>query len=152
MTSPASAPLAHPRCPQPSRDLQRRARHTDAPWCTHCQEMAAAWEELGERYKDHEDIVIAEMDATANELENITISGYPTLHYFPAGPGRKVGRDGCGASLALPAPGEGQAQTSPCVLLLSPGSRWLNIGAPETWRPSPSSWKMEGSCRRSHPR
>ncbi|OXB74504.1 UNVERIFIED_CONTAM: hypothetical protein H355_001886 [Colinus virginianus] len=61
-----------------------------APWCTHCQEMAAAWEELGERYKDHEDIVIAEMDATANELENITISGYPTMHYFPAGPGRKM--------------------------------------------------------------
>ncbi|NXE20665.1 PDIA2 isomerase, partial [Ardeotis kori] len=61
-----------------------------APWCSHCQAMAAAWEELGERYKDHEDIVIAEMDATANELENITINGFPTLHYFPAGPGRKM--------------------------------------------------------------
>ncbi|NWH79274.1 PDIA2 isomerase, partial [Piaya cayana] len=61
-----------------------------APWCSHCQEMAAAWEELGERYKDHEDIIIAELDATANELENITIHGFPTLHYFPAGPGRKM--------------------------------------------------------------
>ncbi|NXL47008.1 PDIA2 isomerase, partial [Podilymbus podiceps] len=61
-----------------------------APWCSHCQAMAAAWEELGERYKDHEDIVIAELDATANELENITIKGFPTLHYFPAGPGRKM--------------------------------------------------------------
>ncbi|XP_059682474.1 protein disulfide-isomerase A2 isoform X2 [Gavia stellata] len=61
-----------------------------APWCSHCQEMAAAWEELGERYKDHEDIVIAKLDATANELENITIHGFPTLHYFPAGPGRKM--------------------------------------------------------------
>ncbi|NXF10119.1 PDIA2 isomerase, partial [Smithornis capensis] len=61
-----------------------------APWCSHCQAMAAAWEELAERYKDHEDIVIAEMDATANELENITIHGFPTLHYFPAGPGRKM--------------------------------------------------------------
>ncbi|XP_051488314.1 protein disulfide-isomerase A2 [Apus apus] len=61
-----------------------------APWCSHCQAMAAAWEELGERYKDHEDIVIAEMDSTANELENITIHGFPTLHYFPAGPGRKM--------------------------------------------------------------
>uniref|UniRef100_A0A8B9TXR6 protein disulfide-isomerase n=1 Tax=Anas platyrhynchos TaxID=8839 RepID=A0A8B9TXR6_ANAPL len=66
-----------------------------APWCSHCKEMAAAWEELGERYKDHEDIVIAEMDATANELENLTIRGYPTLHYFPAGPGRKVGYKAC---------------------------------------------------------
>ncbi|NXE90799.1 PDIA2 isomerase, partial [Menura novaehollandiae] len=61
-----------------------------APWCPHCQAMAAAWEELAERYKDREDIVIAEMDATANELENITIHGFPTLHYFPAGPGRKM--------------------------------------------------------------
>ncbi|NXU91086.1 PDIA2 isomerase, partial [Xiphorhynchus elegans] len=61
-----------------------------APWCSHCQAMAPAWEELAERYKDHEDIVIAEMDATANELENITIHGFPTLHYFPAGPGRKM--------------------------------------------------------------
>ncbi|NXS39555.1 PDIA2 isomerase, partial [Balaeniceps rex] len=61
-----------------------------APWCSHCQAMAAAWEELGERYKDHEDIVIAELDATANDLENITINGFPTLHYFPAGPGRKM--------------------------------------------------------------
>ncbi|XP_071617406.1 protein disulfide-isomerase A2 isoform X2 [Heliangelus exortis] len=61
-----------------------------APWCSHCQAMAAAWEELGERYRDHGDIIIAEMDSTANELENITISGFPTLHYFPAGPGRKV--------------------------------------------------------------
>ncbi|KAM8798351.1 protein disulfide-isomerase A2 [Eudromia elegans] len=61
-----------------------------APWCSHCKEMAAAWEELAERYKDHEDIVIAELDATANEMENLTIHGYPTLHYFPAGPGRKM--------------------------------------------------------------
>ncbi|NXC70391.1 PDIA2 isomerase, partial [Anhinga anhinga] len=61
-----------------------------APWCSHCQAMAAAWEELGERYKDHEDIVIAKLDATANELEDIIINGFPTLHYFPAGPGRKM--------------------------------------------------------------
>lgn len=62
----------------------------DAPWCTHCKEMAPAWEELAEKYKDHEDIVIAELDATANELEAFTVHGFPTLKYFPAGPGRKV--------------------------------------------------------------
>lgn len=77
--------------PALSRIPRQCAHPADAPWCPHCQAMAAAWEELAERYKDREDIVIAEMDSTANELENITIHGFPTLHYFPAGPGRKVG-------------------------------------------------------------
>ncbi|XP_017366346.1 protein disulfide-isomerase A2 isoform X1 [Cebus imitator] len=61
-----------------------------APWCTHCKEMAPAWEALAEKYKDHEDIIIAELDATANELDAFTVHGFPTLKYFPAGPGRKV--------------------------------------------------------------
>lgn len=62
----------------------------DAPWCSHCKEMAPAWEALAEKYKDREDIVIAELDATSNELEGLTVHGFPTLMYFPAGPGRKV--------------------------------------------------------------
>ncbi|XP_028905095.1 protein disulfide-isomerase A2 [Ornithorhynchus anatinus] len=61
-----------------------------APWCTHCREMAPAWEELADKYREQEDILIAELDSTANELEDFTISGFPTLKYFPAGPGRKV--------------------------------------------------------------
>ncbi|XP_040829598.1 protein disulfide-isomerase A2 [Ochotona curzoniae] len=61
-----------------------------APWCSHCKEMAPAWEALAEKYKDREDIVIAELDATSNELEGLTVHGFPTLMYFPAGPGRKM--------------------------------------------------------------
>ncbi|XP_072458015.1 protein disulfide-isomerase A2 [Notamacropus eugenii] len=61
-----------------------------APWCTHCKEMAQTWVDLAEKYKDHEDIIIAELDSTANELEAFTIRGFPTLKYFPAGPDRKV--------------------------------------------------------------
>lgn len=61
-----------------------------APWCTHCKEMAPTWEALAEKYRDHEDIIIAELDATANELEAFPVHGFPTLKYFPAGQGRKV--------------------------------------------------------------
>lgn len=55
--------------------------------------MAPAWEALAEKYRDHEDIIIAKLDATANELEAFPVHGFPTLKYFPAGQGQKVRQD-----------------------------------------------------------
>ncbi|XP_053551046.1 protein disulfide-isomerase A2 [Bombina bombina] len=61
-----------------------------APWCTHCQELAPIWEELGEKYKDHENVIIAKIDATANEIDGLRVRGFPNLRLFPAGTERKM--------------------------------------------------------------
>lgn len=61
----------------------------DAPWCGHCKELAPIWDKLGEKYAESDDIIIAKMDATTNEVESLAIQGFPTLKYFPAG-GKEV--------------------------------------------------------------
>ena len=44
--------------------------------------MAPIWEELGEKYKDKTDLVIAKIDSTQNEIEDVDIDGFPTLKMF----------------------------------------------------------------------
>jgi len=56
-----------------------------APWCGHCKTLAPIYAALATKLKDNNDVVIAKMDATANEVESVSVQGFPTIKFYPKG-------------------------------------------------------------------
>jgi len=57
-----------------------------APWCGHCKKLEPVYRDLAKQFKDVKQLVIAKMDATANDSpEPYTSSGFPTIYFAPAG-------------------------------------------------------------------
>jgi protein disulfide-isomerase-like protein len=58
-----------------------------APWCGHCKQLAPVYENLARKTADSPSLVVAKMDATANDIPNSSfdVSGFPTIYFKPAG-------------------------------------------------------------------
>jgi protein disulfide-isomerase A1 len=65
-----------------------------APWCGHCKQLVPIYEQLGEKYKDRNDVVVAKMDATANELEHTKINSFPTIKLYKKGDNQVIEYNG----------------------------------------------------------
>ncbi|KDP32815.1 hypothetical protein JCGZ_12107 [Jatropha curcas] len=66
-----------------------------APWCGHCKKLAPILDEVAVSYQNDPDVVIAKLDATANDIPSDTfdVKGYPTV-YFRSSSGNLVQYDG----------------------------------------------------------
>ncbi|XP_068595116.1 protein disulfide-isomerase A3 [Brachionichthys hirsutus] len=57
-----------------------------APWCGHCKSLEPKYNELGEKLANDPNVVLAKMDATANDVPAAyQVSGFPTIYFSPAG-------------------------------------------------------------------
>ncbi|CAB4062342.1 PDIA1 [Lepeophtheirus salmonis] len=53
-----------------------------APWCGHCKKLAPIWDEVGESLADKDNVVVAKIDATLNEMSHTQIQSYPTIRLY----------------------------------------------------------------------
>lgn len=56
-----------------------------APWCGHCKSLAPIYEDLAKQHAGNDKLVIAKIDATANEIPGVAVSGFPTIKFFVPG-------------------------------------------------------------------
>eukprot|EP00095_Tigriopus_kingsejongensis_P002545 maker-scaffold344_size201325-snap-gene-1.23 protein:Tk02545 transcript:maker-scaffold344_size201325-snap-gene-1.23-mRNA-1 annotation:"Calsequestrin-1 precursor " len=65
-----------------------------APWCGHCKQLVPIWEEVAEFLSKKDDMVVAKMDSTTNELSHTKVRSFPTIKLFKKGDNEAVEYNG----------------------------------------------------------
>jgi len=55
-----------------------------APWCGHCKSLTPIYDALAKKLSYNDNLVIAKIDGTANEIEGVSVQGFPTIKLWPA--------------------------------------------------------------------
>ncbi|XP_062572730.1 protein disulfide-isomerase A4-like, partial [Saccostrea cucullata] len=56
-----------------------------APWCGHCKQLEPIYRDLATKVKKEKNLVIAKMDATANDVSELyKAEGFPTIYFAPS--------------------------------------------------------------------
>ncbi|XP_072123415.1 protein disulfide-isomerase-like [Mobula birostris] len=62
-----------------------------APWSQRCKDINSIWEQLGKKYNNSENIIIAKIDITANYVNfAVIVEKFPSVKYFPAESEKKI--------------------------------------------------------------
>jgi len=55
-----------------------------APWCGHCKKLEPVYKEVAKKLESVGTIIVAKIDATANDVEGVDIEGFPTIKLWRA--------------------------------------------------------------------
>ncbi|CAH8495868.1 unnamed protein product [Schistosoma turkestanicum] len=57
-----------------------------APWCGHCKNLMPKYTEAAKKLKNEPNLILAAMDATANDVPSpFQVNGFPTIYFVPKG-------------------------------------------------------------------
>ncbi|RDD36733.1 Protein disulfide-isomerase A4 [Trichoplax sp. H2] len=55
-----------------------------APWCNHCKKFSKTYEDFARKYRKYDDLMIAKIDATANDIVlKLDVNVVPVVYFYP---------------------------------------------------------------------